>query len=1209
MVAGLCARAAGMVVLPVVLLLSLAIGLGYFRLLQGPVSVKFLVDPIQSGIATELTGLRPQIDDVVVAMTDSGGLEFRLQNLAVSETDGDLVISAPLAAMTLSPGALWSGQVVPARVELIEPRVFVSYSQAGGLQLRFSKPAGRGERLSNSRLGGAAPLQAPAPRLAQRPEPGDTAVFQRIDLARVIADASASARKGVGAGSFLREFGLRDANVILDYEGRSSIWQVPQLSIDLDHRSDRSVISGFANVASRSGPWSISFRTEDSEATELVSFTTSIRGLVPSALGDAVPNIPALRLFELPVDGDATVSVSSSGQILGADLALQIGTGYLNLREYAGAPLRIDAGLLKATYYASSQRLDIAPSTIRWGDSSLTLAGGLSPLDKAPGAEQAWRFGLSAQKGILGVSDFAGAPLAVDAWDMIGTLTPAVGQLKLDRFAVSAGGGDLVMSGEIDAGSPDPGSRFEGQIGALPLAALKALWPRAIAPSGRDWVGRQVTQGRITSGTMSFLSGRFLASEQPLGSEDEDEQRMTLAVEAADIITIPAEGLPPVSIPRALVRVENDDLEISMPEGEVLLDGGTVVQLKAGQYKAMDFYARNARGEVNFSIATDLPNALNLIRHPGIAGADRPSIDLAGATGNVDGRFVIRFPLLDDLSRADVQLNGTAKLSEGRAKNLLGGFDAEGSKIDFNISDRAVDARGELLLSGVLAKVNWQRIFGVPEDKQPPVRLTAVLDNADRKQLGIDASSSVLGEIPVEFTIDDITKEQPTVHLRADLTSADLLLRNIAWRKPPGRSAYLEGDFITGRRYPTELVNLTVVGDDIAIRGWAGFDKKRKLTAFEFPQFSLSLVSRLNLAGKLRKDKVWEIAVVGQTYDGRSFFRSLFSVGQISDQHPQVGSAQKGVDLTAKIDNVIGFDEVSLRKLDMSMSRRGDRMTALKARGTLDGGQPLAVELLEKAGEPRKLRADSTDAGQAFRLVGFYPNVQRGRVRLEVNLDGSGPAQKTGTLWVENFSILGDPVVADIVSSVDDGKPAIGGGNRARRQVGRQVIPFDRMRAPFSVGHGQFVLEDAYLRGPIQGATLRGKVDYNRRFLNIGGTYIPAQGLNNVFGEIPLLGDLLSGPRKEGIFGMTFAIQGPLQRPQVIVNPLSLVAPGIFREIFQLTPNAPRVQPRTGQNRATGGGPAVRSSSTPASGTIVTPGAGAGGYSEGWSSQTIPGGD
>jgi hypothetical protein len=167
----------------------------------------------------------------------------------------------------------------------------------------------------------------------------------------------------------------------------------------------------------------------------------------------------------------------------------------------------------------------------------------------------------------------------------------------------------------------------------------------------------------------------------------------------------------------------------------------------------------------------------------------------------------------------------------------------------------------------------------------------------------------------------------------------------------------------------------------------------------------------------------------------------------------------------------------------------------------------------------------------------------------------------------------------------------------------RQVFQFDQMRAPFSVGHGQFVLEDAYLRGPLQGATIRGKVDYNRQVLELGGTYVPLQGLNNAFGAIPVLGELLSGPRQEGIFGVTYAIQGSMEKPQVVVHPLSLIAPGIFREMFQMTPAAPRVQPRQGGSGNANPSAGVRASSSPAA--AGKPGSGKNAV-DGWTSKSSP---
>jgi hypothetical protein len=205
----------------------------------------------------------------------------------------------------------------------------------------------------------------------------------------------------------------------------------------------------------------------------------------------------------------------------------------------------------------------------------------------------------------------------------------------------------------------------------------------------------------------------------------------------------------------------------------------------------------------------------------------------------------------------------------------------------------------------------------------------------------------------------------------------------------------------------------------------------------------------------------------------------------------------------------------------------------------------------------------SSDAGQVMKLVNFYPNMQGGRMRLDVALDGSGPAEKTGLLVVDNFRILGDPVITELASSADSGRPAIGSNDH----VVREVFDFNRMRAPFSVGYGQFVLQEAYLKGPLLGATLRGKVDFRTKRVSIGGTYIPLQGINGALGDIPVIGQILSGTQGEGVLGMTFAVQGQTNAPQVIVNPFSLVAPGIFRDIFQMTSMDPTIQVRDAAKR------------------------------------------
>lgn len=62
---------------------------------------------------------------------------------------------------------------------------------------------------------------------------------------------------------------------------------------------------------------------------------------------------------------------------------------------------------------------------------------------------------------------------------------------------------------------------------------------------------------------------------------------------------------------------------------------------------------------------------------------------------------------------------------------------------------------------------------------------------------------------------------------------------------------------------------------------------------------------------------------------------------------------------------------------------------------------------------------------------------------------------------------------------------------------------------------------------------------------------MPAYGLNRVFGEIPVIGALLGNGRDRGLIGVTYRLTGAFSSPTLELNPLSVVAPGIFRSIFE----------------------------------------------------------
>ena len=1181
--------------IPLVLLGLIATGIVMVRLRHGPISFDVLVPPIERGINAELVSNQVDIEGAELRLGNDGGLEFRLRNLSVLDKEGSVVATAPLSAVNISVSALWRARIVPERVILIDPEIHLSFSEETGLALSVSKlPASEDESLQRDDEAQDPGARQPKPA-AQTPQP-----TQPLNIAKMLSDASARARRQLDATSYLTEFGMQNVSVILDYAGQRSSWRINELSVDFNHHRKRSVISGRATIASPRGPWALTFLTDESEKTDRIAVKTTIRDLVPSTLSAAAPPLALLNMFDMNVSGDATVEVSTGGDIAKAEIALQAGNGQVVLPGISADPFRLTAGLFRLFYDGEKRNWELAPSPVKWADGNIMFSGNAKDISGEKGPP-VWRFALEGKNGTLEASEFGVPPVTLEQWSVLGSIIPRRGVVEVGDFRLKGGGGEVSMKGMTIAGPQGQSSRAEVTLTPMPLATLKAMWPRALAPGSRAWVGERVTQATFNGGNARFASGEFMEGEAPAASAG--GERLSASFEVADVIAIPLDGMMPVSAPRGLIRLENNALEVSVPEAYANVSGDRKVAIKTVRLVSPDVIGPQPDGELTFNVQSALGPFLDMVASLPLTRVREAGALPKDAEGKVDAAITLKLPLVAGLNADQVLVEGKAKISDGRFGKVAGQFDVQGFTLALELSSNALDAKGDLLINGVPAKIVGQRLLTGSPAEQPPLKITAKLDDADRTQLGLDINDLVRGTVPVEITLSKNAQQEPVIRIKANLTDAEMMIEPIAWKKAQGRPAVLEADIASGRTHKTELQNFKLAGDDIAIEGWIGVGADNKMKEFYFPEFTLNVVSRLELQGTRGNDGIWNVKAHGKTFDGRDFFRSLFSLNDA-----QKGRSQKpdaGVDLVADVDTVLGASDVALKGLKLKLSSRAEKLVALDARGTLEGGAPLTA-VLDKTGGSRRLLADSSDAGTTLKLVGFYPNIQGGRLRLEVNLDGKGAAEKTGILWVESFKVLGDPIVSEVVGSADQSRPAIGG-----RQVTREVFVFDRMRAPFSIGYGQFVLEDAYVRGPLMGANLTGKVDFKTRRINLGGTYIPLQGLNNALGGIPVLGQLISGTRGEGIFGITFGIQGDLNNPQVLVNPLSLVAPGIFREIFQMTNPNPKVQARGDNSQLPPVEQRVRASAPPVTAdksqrapkSAGTPS----GIVDGWSSTTQPG--
>jgi hypothetical protein len=82
------------------------------------------------------------------------------------------------------------------------------------------------------------------------------------------------------------------------------------------------------------------------------------------------------------------------------------------------------------------------------------------------------------------------------------------------------------------------------------------------------------------------------------------------------------------------------------------------------------------------------------------------------------------------------------------------------------------------------------------------------------------------------------------------------------------------------------------------------------------------------------------------------------------------------------------------------------------------------------------------------------------------------------------------------------------------------------------------------------GVTAEGYINLKEKTLDLHGVLVPANFLNQLVGDIPILGRILTGGKNEGVFSVSYSVKGPFSKPKVSSNPLGLLAPNILKNIF-----------------------------------------------------------
>ncbi|MDX0629416.1 hypothetical protein GOC91_24765 [Sinorhizobium medicae] len=796
-----------------------------------------------------------------------------------------------------------------------------------------------------------------------------------------------------------------------------------------------------------------------------------------------------------------------------------------------GLASKLNSAELNVSYDFERASVEILSSMVRIGRSSFPFTGALIDLDKIAGADRkGFAVDLLFKNASSDPEDMQAPPLAFDA-KASGRFESDTHRLIFDQLAISSPLGSMAGSLSVAFGKTSPRISFAAVSDRMHSSAVKQLWPWWLAKGARRWAlgnlfGGMVSDARIE---VSIPEGRIASSGGELRL-NEKELNINFAVDETRINI--AGEIPPLRDTAGRFSLSGERMSVAVEKGAAFFPSGRSVALNGGDFIIADVYKKPLMAEMKIKVAGEADAIAELVRYKPIEALQKTPFTPEDFTGPMTALVGARFGLISDQKPPRPLWQVEMELEDVTIKRPVAGrsiADLDGTmRID---NERAV-LQANALIDGAKMRVALTEPVGTSANVARTREISGTLDDAARAKIAPALSGIISGPVGIDVSL----AEEGSQSVKVDLGKAVLSLPWIGWSKGSGIPAKAQFT-IRAAGGITEINDLRLTGE--------GFGGNGELRVDD------SGLAAARLSGvRLASGDDFSVTV-GRSKGGYS----VNLTGTAADIRPALARVKGGasskdganVKIKARLDRVTGFNGEVLSNVDLTYSSRGQQIDDVNLSAITASGQAVVARLV-KAGADNTLELTTSDAGAFARFIDIYRNMRGGLLNLRLRDRGANSWR--GTVDIRKFSLVGEQRLQSMVSTRagQDGRSL---NEAVRRDIDVSTAQFERGFAQLLLDQGAIRVGSGVVRGVDVGATFQGTVrDANGR-MDMTGTFMPAYGLNRLFGELPLIGVLLGNGRDRGLLGITFKLAGPFSQPSLTINPLSIIAPGVFRNIFE----------------------------------------------------------
>jgi hypothetical protein len=821
------------------------------------------------------------------------------------------------------------------------------------------------------------------------------------------------------------------------------------------------------------------------------------------------PALAWLDLMRAPISGRVAARLNDDGSVGDMTGRLDIGAGQFSV-EGVSAPLRFETMVADFTFDATTRRMTFSELALAAPELSFRAEGHADV--SGDGSVFVGQFRLADI-----IADPRGlypSPLQIDgaAIDLRLALAP---DLRVEIGQAVLFDDDLRVHGSARVAADAAGLTLavDASVEQATTAQVLGYWPEAAIDRVRIWVVENLDH--------AVLQGADVAVRMAPGAPVRSDVQFDF--EDGQLRAIPA--LPPITDAAGYLSLSGNRLVMRLDAGRIAAPGGGPVALNGSSFVIGDTSVRGPDAVIDLRVAGPMTDILRLLAEPPVAMFDQGSMtpeDLGQAQADLTARIETR--LLQHVDLADVDFAVDGVIRDYRVEALVPGQVLAADQLRVTVSPDAVTVQGQATLDGLRITGQWGRALGPDAPPGSRVEARARLDRATLAQFGVVLPDWMLsGATEADLDLALAPDAAPVLTLRSDLQGLGLAVPPLGWAMGQGQSGDLRmvvqlGPDPAVPQFDLSGAGLTLTGR-IALAPGGGFDR---LSADRF-----RIGTWIDVTGALVGTGVGRpprIEVAGGIVDLRGAPPGRGGAG-VGDGGPVI----------VRLDRLQVTEGIALQDLQADLSGAGGLSGQFV--GRVNGQAPVTGTLIATENGPA-VRVRAGDAGAVLRAAGLLQTIYGGEMELIIGATGTAGVYD-GQLDIAGPRLRDAPAMAELLNLIS----VVG----LLEQLGGEGINLGDVDARFQIRPSQIVVSRGSAVGPSMGISLDGVYDISARQLDMQGVLSPLYMVNGMIGA-------LFAPRREGLFGFSFRLTGPPDNTDVAVNPLSILTPGIFREIFRRPP-------------------------------------------------------